>query len=124
MLIWPENEELKVTIGDVYGYACNALELSFSIIPEGKERTLVDHLMDYCTNQVKDDEQLSRALRVLRETAVLWNDAPLLLRAAKACKAEFRSNFFWLIQCTIVQSLFYVHPIFALFLIHFLNSQH
>lgn len=90
MLIWPENEELKVTVGDVYEHARDALELSFSIIPEGKERALVDHLMDYCANQVNDDEQLSRALRVLRETAVRWNDAPLLLRAAKACKADVR----------------------------------
>lgn len=92
MLLWPEDVELEVTVGDVHEYACDTLDLSLSIAPEGKERTLVDHLMECCANQVKNDEQLSRAICVLRKTAVRWNDAPLLLRAAKACKADVRIN--------------------------------
>ena len=88
MLLWPENEGPRVVVGDVHQYACDVLELSRSATPQGKETTLVDQLIECCTNQAKTNEELRKAICVLRSTAIRWKDVTLLLRAAKACRAD------------------------------------
>lgn len=90
MLLWPRDGDLKVTVGDVHQYACDILQLSQSASPEGKERTLVDHLIHCCANQAKTDKELKRAILILRKTAHRWSDAPLLISAVNACKADMR----------------------------------
>ncbi|KAJ7102727.1 hypothetical protein C8R44DRAFT_988104 [Mycena epipterygia] len=87
LLIWPKDSGLAVTTGDVYDYACDTLQNSFTVSPTKREKKLVDRLLDCCQTR-RQDGKLKRVVQVLRESADRWNDAQVLLRALKACGVD------------------------------------
>ncbi|KAJ6632203.1 hypothetical protein B0H10DRAFT_1976516 [Mycena sp. CBHHK59/15] len=89
LLIWPKNGDIDSTVkvGDVYEYACNALQNSLTVAPTDKEKKLVDKLLECCRIHPQPGK-LQRVVQVLRESADRWNDVQTLLRALKTCGVD------------------------------------
>ena len=93
LLLWPKNSGVQVRVGDVYKYACAALKTSLSFRPTKKELKLVDGLIEWCAMHLEATEnELKRAVSILRESADRWNDAQLLLKAVRACRVSKNIN--------------------------------
>ncbi|KAJ7689580.1 hypothetical protein B0H17DRAFT_1202218 [Mycena rosella] len=89
LLIWPKDSDadLSVTVGDIYDYACNRLQSSFTVAPTDTERKLVDQLLRCCMTRPQE-AKFPRVVQVLRESADRWNDVAILLHALKACGVD------------------------------------
>lgn len=97
LLIWPKSRDLPVNVGDVFDYACSALQSSLSISGNSKEVKLVNSLIECCekNKNVTTDANVSkmkRAVGILRETADRWNDAGIFLKAVKACGVDSKMD--------------------------------
>ncbi|KAJ6489159.1 hypothetical protein C8R47DRAFT_476844 [Mycena vitilis] len=93
LLIWPRDSDIdsSVAVGDVYDYACNALRNSLTVSPTGREKKLIDQLLQCCQTR-RQEAKLQQVVQVLRESADRWNDVNILLRTLKACGVDKNSN--------------------------------
>ncbi|KAJ7666689.1 hypothetical protein DFH06DRAFT_1184497 [Mycena polygramma] len=93
LLIWPRDSAIdsSVSVGDVYDYACNALRSSLTVAPTGREKKLIDQLLQRCQTH-RQEAKLQQVVQVLRESADRWNDVQILLRTLKACGVDKNSN--------------------------------
>ncbi|KAK7039307.1 hypothetical protein R3P38DRAFT_473664 [Favolaschia claudopus] len=89
LLVWQKDSDvdMRVAIGDVYDYCCHGLKKSLTTAPTKREKALVKDLLA-CSQIRPNPQKLPTVIQVLRESADRWNDAQLLIRALKACKAE------------------------------------
>ncbi|KAJ7641775.1 hypothetical protein FB45DRAFT_900986 [Roridomyces roridus] len=89
LLIWPKSGDMerKVSAGDVYDHACNALRGISSVQPTKREKQLVENLLACCETRPKE-AKFPRAVQALRKCAIQWKDARVLLRALKVCGAD------------------------------------
>ncbi|THH16519.1 hypothetical protein EW146_g4134 [Bondarzewia mesenterica] len=89
LLIWPKVHDLKVNVGDVQEYACNALKTTLSLAPTRRESKLVDKLMKTCARRPKaTDDVLKAVIGAVREAADRWNDAQILLKVVKVARVD------------------------------------
>ncbi|CAK5277854.1 unnamed protein product [Mycena citricolor] len=87
LVILPPGTEPKVSIGNIYDFACTTLEASFSAAPTAYEKRLIDNLLLCCTKHRQED-QFERVVRVVREAADRWDDVGLLIRALTVCDVD------------------------------------
>ncbi|KAJ6606362.1 hypothetical protein DFH09DRAFT_1387303 [Mycena vulgaris] len=88
LLIWPESTAgLRVSVGDVYELACNALGGSVSATPTDKENHLVEKLIQWCST-AHQDPRLQQTAYLLRQCAERWCNFGIFFRAMGACGVD------------------------------------
>ncbi|KAJ7722653.1 hypothetical protein DFH07DRAFT_856715 [Mycena maculata] len=91
LLLWPRYN-VRVTVGDIYDYACNALRNSVTLEPTEREEKLVNKLLACCRIR-REEYKLPQVVQVLKECADRWNDVQVLLAALKTCGVDKNIDF-------------------------------
>ncbi|KAJ6534822.1 hypothetical protein B0H19DRAFT_435074 [Mycena capillaripes] len=93
LLMWPKHRKIDSTvkIGNIYDFACAALERSTGPAPRTRDKLLADNLIQCCRTHPQD-KRLKRAVHVLIALARQWNDLDMLMCTLKVGQVEKNIN--------------------------------